>query len=151
MARVLTQERIDEIVKRYRPRGYTIKPTHHRWQWDTAEVCNKKRVIACPTLKDDESLFLFIHEVGHVTLGHFKHKLPRHKEEFEAERFALHVFRAEGIPVTKYIMNLVRLRLQGHIDYDLKRNIPILPHVARWARHRCYRGRSTSIRNHQRH
>ena len=143
MARVLTQERINEIVKRYRPRGWRVRQSKYRWTWESAEADNGvrkgirvgPRVIAVPTLIDDDSLFLYLHEVGHVTLGHFKHKLPRHREEFEAERFALHVFRTEGIPVTKIIMKGVRSRLRQHIKYDIDHGVPIQRHIARWAKH----------------
>lgn len=134
----LTQERIDEIVKRYRPRGYRVRQSRHRWKWESAEVCNKKKYIAVPTLKDDDSLFLYLHEVGHVKLDHFKVKLPKHREEFEAERFALHVFRSEGIPVTKAIMIGVRARLHAWINRDIKRGKPISRHILRWAKHSGY-------------
>jgi hypothetical protein len=142
MARKLTQERIDEIVKRYRPRGWRVRQSKYRWNWESAEADDgvrngvrvKPRTISVPTLIDADSLFLYLHEVGHVTLGHFQHKLPRHREEFEAERFALHVFRSEGIPVTKKIMKGVRARLNVHIQYDIDHDVPIQHHIARWAK-----------------
>lgn len=135
MPRALTQERINEIVKRHRPRGWRVLQSKYRWTWESAEADDKRRTIAVPTLKDDDSLFLYLHEVGHIVQNHFKLKLPRHREEFEAERFALHIFRNEGIPVTKAIMKAVRARLRGQIDYDIKRNVPIQHHIARWAKH----------------
>lgn len=143
MPRALTQERINEIVKRHRPRGWRVRQSHHRWKWESAEaddgIRNGVRVgprfIAVPTIIDDDSLFLYLHECGHVHQGHFKIKLPRHREEFEAERYALHVFRNEGIPVTKTIMKAVRTRLCAHIEYDIKRHVPIQRHIARWAKH----------------
>ncbi len=135
MPRKLTQERINEIVKRHRPRGWRVRQSHHRWKWESAEADDVRRTLYVPTLKDDDSLFLYLHECGHVNQGHFKLKLPRHREEFEAERYALHVFRNEGIPVTKAIMKGVRSRLCGHIEYDIRRNVPIQRHIARWAQH----------------
>jgi hypothetical protein len=135
MSRVLTQERINEIVKRHRPRGWRVRQSRHRWTWESAEADNIKRILSVPTLKDDISLFLYLHECGHVHQDHFKIALPRHREEFEAERYALHVFRNEGIPVTKAIMSGVRYRLGIHIEYDIKRNTPIQRHIARWAKH----------------
>jgi hypothetical protein len=135
MSRVLTQERIDEIVKRYRPRGWRVRQSRHRWEWKSASANYNRRTLYVPTLKDAPSLFLYLHECGHVHQGHFKITLPRHREEFEAERYALHVFRNEGIPVTKAIMSGVRYRLGIHIEYDIKRNTPIQRHIARWAKH----------------
>lgn len=158
MPRKLSQERIDEIVKRYRPRGWSIRESEHRWYWESAEADNgmrkgvrvKPRVIACPTLRDADSLFLFLHEVGHVRLGHFKLKLVRHREEFEAERFAIHVFRCEGIPVTKNIRTRIRERLRQHIKYDIEHNVPIQHHIARYAHKKCPRNeRRASRKNHQ--
>jgi len=135
MSRRLSQERIDEIVKRHRPRGWRVRQSKHRWAWESAEADDKARILSVPTLKDDDSLFLYLHEVGHVKQDHFKLKLPKHREEFEAERFALHVFRNEGIPVTKAIMKSLRARLRGWIDYDIKRGVKVQHHIARWAQH----------------
>lgn len=140
--RKLSQERIDEIVKRYRPRGWRIRQSQHRWHWESAEADDGirkgvrigPRIIAVPVLIDDDSLFLYLHEIGHITLGHFKLKLPCHREEFEAERFALHVFRTEGLPATKAIMAGVRARMRLHIKADIKRGVPIQRHIARWAK-----------------
>ena len=143
MSRRLSQERINEIVKRYRPRGWRVRQSKYRWAWESAEADDgtkdgvrvRPRTISVPTLKDDDSLFLYLHECGHVHQGHFKLGLPKHREEFEAERYALHVFRNEGIPVTKAIMKAVRARLRGWIDYDIKRGVKVQHHIARWALH----------------
>lgn len=133
--RPLTLEQIAEIVKRYRPRGWRIRQSHHRWVWRTALVVWETKTIHVPTLKDEESLFIFMHEVGHITHGHFRMGLSSHREEFEAERFAIHIFRTEGIPVTQSIMNLARLRIQEWIKRDLKEDVVIQPHIARWAKY----------------
>ena len=150
MSRVLTQERIDEIVRRYRPRGWRVAQSKHRWKWDSAAACNIKRVLYVPTLRAadtraDESLFLYLHEVGHVVKKHFDQKLSHHREEFEAEMFAFHIFKVEGIPVSKYIRNAIRVRLCSWIKSDIKKSISIEPHIARWAKHKVRsRGRRTS-------
>ncbi len=149
MPRKLTQERINEIVKRHRPRGWRVAQSHHRWKWNSAASCNIKRVLYVPTLKtnhkSDESLFLYLHEVGHVVKGHFGRKLAHHREEFEAEMFAVHIFRVEGIPITKYIRDTIRERLCDWIASDIKRGIEIERHIARWANHKVKtRGRKSS-------
>ena len=132
---MLTQDRINEIVRRHRPKGWRIRESKHRWSWESAAADGVKRTLYVPTLKDDDSLFLYLHEVGHVVQNHFKIVLPKHREEFEAERFALHVFRNEGIPVTRHIMKGVRARLCGIIDRDIRKGIKIQRHIARWAKH----------------
>lgn len=136
MARKLTQERINEIVKRYRPRGWRVLQSRHRWHWNSAASCTIKRTIYVPTLKDDDSLFLYLHEVGHVVKKHFELKPPHHREEFEAELYAIHIFRVEGLPITKYIRDTMRERLCSWITSDIKKNIPIQRHIARWAKRR---------------
>ena len=140
MARVLTQERINEIVKRHRPRGWRVAQSEHRWKWNSAASCNIKRILYVPTLKPDhrtdESLFLYFHEVGHVVKKHFERKLPHHQEEFEAELFAVHIFKVEGIPLTKYIRDTIRERLCSWIGSDIKKGIPVERHIARWANHK---------------
>lgn len=147
MAKPLTAERVREIAKRYRPRGYRISESRKRWRSNSAAVCNIKRIIYCPTLECDESLFLYLHEVGHVTKQHFARKLPAHREEFEAEQFAVHIFRVEGIPLTKYIRDTIRERLCSWIASDMKKNVPIERHIARWAKHKVKPSGRRSSRN----
>jgi hypothetical protein len=138
---VLTLERINEIVKRHRPRGWRVRQSRHRWEWSSARANSRTRTLSVPTLDDADSLFLYLHECGHVHQDHFKLTLPRHREEFEAERYALHVFRNEGIPVTKTILEDARVRVRKHIDFDIEHDVPIQPHIARWAKHNGYRNR----------
>lgn len=136
MSRVLTLERINEIVKRHRPRGWRVAQSKRRWDWSSASANWEKRTLYVPTLKDDDSLFLYLHEVGHIVRRHFHLDLPAHREEFEAEHFAVHVFRTEGIPVTKLIVSDARARLCSHIEADIKKGVPIQRHIARWANHK---------------
>jgi len=144
MARAMSPERINDLVKRHRPRGWRVAQSKHRYKWDSAACCNVKRILYVPTLKDDESLFLFFHEVGHVLKKHFSRNLPHHVEEFEAELYAVHLFRAENIPVTKYIRQCIRERLCSWIESDRKKGVPIQRHIARWANHKVKkRGRSS--------
>lgn len=128
----LAQERIDEIVKRHRPRGWRIAQSKLRWTWSSARAEWKRRVLFVPTLKDDDSLFLYLHEVGHIVRRHWDVDLPKHREEFEAEHFAIHVFKTEGIPITKLIISDVKYRLREHIASDKKLGVPIERHIARW-------------------
>jgi hypothetical protein len=145
MPKALTKERINEIVKRYRPRGWKIVESKQRWEWSSAAVWSGNRTIYAPSLIDDDSLFLYLHEVGHVRLGHFDIDIPKHREEFAAECFAFHAFRAEGIPITKLIAEDAKTRIRIWIGRDTKKGIPIQHHIARWAKkkRRC-RGSKSS-------
>lgn len=49
-----------------------------------------------------KALYIFLHECGHFALGHLpkgSSGKPRHREEYEAERFAIEKMRLGGIPV----------------------------------------------------
>lgn len=131
----LTKERIHDIVKRHRPRGWRIAESEHRWRWCSAEADDTKRILRVPTLKDDESLFLYLHEVGHVLQRHFtlRPPLPHHREEFEAERYAMYVFRTEGIKVTRTILEGARSRVNAAIERDERRGVKIQRQVLLWA------------------
>lgn len=131
----LTRDRINDIVKRYRPKGWRIAESHHRWKWSSAEADDTKHVLRVPTLQDAESLFLYLHEVGHVLQRHFtiRPALPHHREEFEAEKFAMMVFRNEGIAVDRDILEAARVRVRGAIERDERRGVKISFYVARWA------------------
>jgi hypothetical protein len=141
----LTQERIDDIVKRYRPRGWRVRQSKHRWEWSSASANPSKRTLYVPTLDDADALYLYLHEAGHVRLGHFEHDIPAHREEFAAEHFAVHTLRTENVCVTKLMIKDAKYRVRLHIDADIKKGIPIQRHIARWAGHKsAKRGRKAS-------
>lgn len=107
----------EEIVKRYKPIGWKIV---HRSVASTKALAlsihdaNGKRII-CPEVVDRETLFLYLHECGHVHLGHFKLKLETTREEYEAERWAINTMRHEGIAVPRKVLAAVKKRLRSHI------------------------------------
>lgn len=135
---MLAQDRIDAIVKRHRPKGWRVRESRHRYAVTSAEAHYEKRTLYVPTLCDTGSLFLFLHECGHVVSGHFHTSLPQHREEYEAERYAIHVFRNEGVPLSRNLLGEARSRVRGIINQDANRGIKIQPHIARWAKHGGY-------------
>lgn len=132
---MLPQDRINEIVRRHRPRGWLVRQSKHRYAVSSAEAHYEKRTLYVPTVCDAGALFIFLHECGHVVSQHFHLELPTHREEYEAERYAMHVFRNEGIPLARAILNEARSRVRGIIDRDIRKGIKIQRHVARWAKH----------------
>jgi hypothetical protein len=128
----LTRERIDEIVKRYRPKGWRVRESKHRYKSRSALADPARRVFYVPTLCDANALFLFLHECGHVHLRHWHIKQPAHREEFEAERYAANTLRSEGIQLPRWILDDARTRVGMHIEDDERRGIAIQPHVRRW-------------------
>jgi hypothetical protein len=137
MALPVTTDKIAELVKRYRPRGWTIQQS--RWRRATSErhasgMADKtKRTLYVPTLVDIDALLIFLHECAHVILKHWDHPLPLHVVEFEAEKFAINVLRNENIRVSSELIDGARARVRGWVKYDEARNIPIKANVRRWA------------------
>jgi len=132
---VLTQERINGVVHRHRPKGWRVRESKHRYAVSSAEAHYEKRTLYVPTICDKNSLFIFLHECGHVVSRHFHLDLTAHREEFEAERYAIHVFRNEGIPLPRSVLDEARSRIRGIINQDIRKGIRIQPHIARWAKH----------------
>lgn len=147
MPRTITKERLAAIAKRHRPKGWKVRHSWHRFYWCSAAADGKTRTIYAPVLYDVESLFLYLHEVGHVKLNHFTLKLSHHREEYEAERYALHLLRVEGIPVKHEYVEAARSRLCGWINHDIRRKVKIQRHIARWAKHGGYNVESKSGRH----
>lgn len=133
MSKPFTTEMIPALVKRYRPRGWTVQESRHRWTWTSAEANHVRRTIYVPTLNDLDALQLFLHECGHIILKHWDHDQPKHKEEFEAEKFSLGILRNEGISVPKQNVLDAKVRVRGWISHDEARLISIKPHIRRWA------------------
>lgn len=127
----------DEIIKRYRPRGWRIVHTKRK---DELAVKTRRamargatralphdapsigecdpfvRKIYCPTIVDPLTLQIALHEIAHVLLSHLVTTFPTHQAEFEAERWSFEIMRQNGIPVsrgikrmsTRYIKHCIR-------------------------------------------
>jgi hypothetical protein len=106
---LLTTARIGEIVKRHRPRGWRVRESKHRFKVNSGLADHNRRTLYVPTLIDESALFVFLHECGHVKHRHFDSdvKQPIHRDEFEAEQYAIHVFKNEELD---YRANCFRVR-----------------------------------------
>lgn len=107
----------EEIMRRHRPHGWKV--IHRNYVSKTAIALSihdaKGKRIICPQVVDRETLYLYLHECGHVHLGHFKLDLETPREEYEAERWAINTMRSEGIPVPRECLRKAKLRVQSHI------------------------------------
>lgn len=107
----------EEIVKRYKPKGWKI--IHRSKASPDALALSihdaKGKRIICPKVVDRPTLFLYLHECGHVHLGHFKLTLETAREEYEAERWAMNTMRQEGIPVPRQVIKDAKWRVKKHI------------------------------------
>lgn len=123
----------DEIVRRYRPNGWRV--IHRSMASPKALALSihdgKGKRIICPEIVDRESLFLYLHECGHVHLGHFKLTLETAREEYEAERWAMNTMRQEGIAVPRSVIKDAKDRVRRHIKAAGGETDP---HVKRYAK-----------------
>jgi hypothetical protein len=60
----------------------------------------RERRIIAPKPTTRRRLYVWAHECAHVALNH-DHKKPRHREEYEAERWAAQALRRHGISVPR--------------------------------------------------
>ena len=130
----LTRGRIAQLVKRYRPRGWSIKESHrHR---TGGLVDGETRTITVPRLETVWGLHIFFHEIGHIYRDHFKRmSMCRHQEEYEAEIYALHLMRAEGIHIPAHIIKSCRENVRLRCQEDAAKFLRINCKIARWARY----------------
>jgi hypothetical protein len=132
---IVNTARIGEIVKRHRPRGWRVRESKHRFKVNSGLADHNRRTLYVPTLIDESALFLFLHECGHVKHRHFDSDVnqPIHRDEFEAEQYAIHVFKNEGIRLPRELLSRARERVRHWIAHDEKHGVPIQAHVRRWA------------------
>lgn len=134
----LTRERIADIVKRYRPRGWRVverraarAPQHIAG----GQADFDKKTITVPPLDNVWGVAVFLHECGHVHLRHeYRQKrLANHIAEYEAEKFSLHIMQAEGIRRPAWIGVEAKRNVGTHVRLDRKAKVPIDRKVERWS------------------
>ena len=121
------------IVKRHRPRGWRVcyskrkdaaleyvrKHPRCEPKQDIACAEPSKRTIYAPHTVDPFSLQILLHEFGHVHLHHWDQgKSVEHREEFEAERWAMEIMRMEGVKVPRIGMSRAKLYVRSCIKSD---------------------------------
>jgi hypothetical protein len=137
----MAAERYKEIVRQHRPAGYQLTERSMNANYGLTTF---SRSISCEPIVDSASLFIFLHECGHVHLKHLtrKVKLPTWREEYEADQYAIHAMKALGIPLPR-----VRLReakevlrddiLKGqHKHEEIDEEVLKYAHGKSWRHHR---------------
>lgn len=126
-----TQEQIDTIVRLHKPRGWKLDAKG--WRRGVASPATK--TISCADLTTDYGLQSFLHECGHVHLGHFKFDppLPHHVEEYQAERYSWGVLDAWGFPHSESLKVWGRAYIRSWIKKDRAAGVPIDPKIEEWA------------------
>ena len=132
--RHVSREECLRIMERLTPRGWLVvekEPEEGRAQFKDRElgmvagVCDlETKTISTIIVDDRESLFVFLHEVGHATFGRLSDEFHRADEEFEAEMFAILAMRGLGFAVPRHALRQARknvrdcLKLYGHDASD---------------------------------
>mgnify|MGYP000849746228 FL=1 len=129
--------KIKAIIKRHKPKGVRVR-------WYEAQTTAprelkgrawyQRRAILSPRVKCRFTLYIFLHECGHFRAGHPAIELPMHLEEYEAERWAINVMRAEGLHVPRPMLLEAKRYVRECIAHDRGKGLQIKPHVKRWAR-----------------
>lgn len=107
------------IAEMHLPRGWKI--VEHEsdrdglWKdeeigWIRGVVEEDDKEIHCAKIVDRETLGTFLHECGHVRMGHFRKgmHLLRAEEEFEAEMYAMKGLRDAGLSVPRKYTTIAR-------------------------------------------
>ncbi|PWL16595.1 hypothetical protein DKP76_16625 [Falsochrobactrum shanghaiense] len=97
-ARRAAADRFYQIGMSYVPDGYTVK---FRKSLSGVAYGGKIRRIEAPRPITRKSLYIFLHECAHAHLHFGGTRLPRHVEEFQAEKWAHSKMREHGIPVPR--------------------------------------------------
>ena len=137
---------VRDIASRHRPRGWSViergEPRKDYWdEWhgpsDLGEVLAladfDSRTIFVPPLIDRDSLYLFLHECGHVHFDH--HSLPDAPMwviEYEAERYAISAMRAEGVAVPRDAVKAAKRYVKRCIQCSTNDEDPP-SYIVRWA------------------
>ena len=132
-----SKEEVDELVKRYRPPGWTLKyKAKGKDIWTQCYAKKEIKEILCPNpYHGRNELFVFIHECGHYWLRHWDRGLNHyHVEEYEAERWAIETLRRHGIAVPRRGLHEAKKYVRWCISQDEKKGIEIKSHVRRWAK-----------------
>ena len=132
MSTLITPHRARQLMKAYKPRGWSIIMGGTQQRGASGLCVYETRKIYVPLVCDDYSLYVYFHEVGHARL-HRHTKKPDHECEYEAEMYAQKAIRDCGFRVSKEMYNSTKSYICGCICMDENEGIPIDPKIKAWA------------------
>lgn len=136
MARAVSEQTIRQLAQRHRPRGWRLFETKHRTKTQSGFVVFEpvwKRKIEVPRLTTLYALFVAFHEFGHVHCRHHENGVqPAHVDEFQAEMFAVGLFRTYLLPISRTIWANIHTNLLAVIAQDEANSVEIWPEIRRW-------------------
>jgi hypothetical protein len=92
-----TAQRCQEVAREMaREAGVARIEYHERGLRGRAIIGTRTILVPRPTTR--RRLYVFAHECGHIALDH-RGRRPRHRQEYEAERYALEAMRRHGVAV----------------------------------------------------
>jgi hypothetical protein len=134
------EARIREVVARRMPRGWRLEEGAKlplTLEAETVSYKNGDKVIRVRPLVSRWALYCFLHEVGHAVCQHHETEtpLPVWREEFEAERWAIEAYRAEGFRVTPEILAtaVMNVREEVRSAYERDSETQFDEDVLKWA------------------
>jgi hypothetical protein len=108
------ESRIRAVVRRRTPKGWKVIEKPHA---DYHGRATSDRVIVCPRLDERDALLIFLHEAGHVVLGHLDDPtVPDWKAEYEADQWAMKAMRAEGVAVPERARGVQRHMVRCYVE-----------------------------------
>jgi len=133
-AKAAWRERYQAIAAKHTPEGVTVVESSGMYgKW----FCRERRIKA-PKPVGKMSLFIYLHECGHAHLGHcYNRKVcpkPRYLQEYEAEQWAIRVFRQEGLSVPRRVLQRAKEYVAMKVQRADRRGVKrVDPKIRAWA------------------
>lgn len=121
------------VVEQHMPTGWNLE--EEVLTGDVVAYCTTagKRIV-CPPIISRSTLFLFLHEAGHIRMSHWGAGIERPREEYEAEQYAIKAMRAAGLAVPrKEIVGAKRYVRQCIEKVDPKWHLELDEEILRFA------------------
>lgn len=136
----IDQDRLQEIVEKYLPKGWRIRINPKYLDTIEAESSHvwglayeRSKIIYLRCLHNLDDLWTFLHECGHVRLGHFRRQVPAHIEEWQADLYAHEIFLDEDLPIMPRLLAHAKYRVCEEIQLDKLKGIEINPAAREWS------------------
>ena len=122
---------IKELTRQHTPIGWRVMQSSRK----SGKVSSGDHTIKVPWMNDVYGVYYFLHECGHVNLGHMNFGDGRsdHITEFEAERYATHTLRACGVVIPEWLIESGKEYVSRVMDKDTKKGVYVRDHIRRWA------------------
>jgi len=118
------KQQIEDEIK---SKGYSIT---YRKQL-TGRVSYRNRTCAMPEIKTRKSLYIALHELGHIVNGHIR---PVYKGEYLAEKYAHARMRELGLTIPRIVTARAKEYVQMKIRRAERRHINYVdPQIRKWA------------------